>query len=354
MERCSGRPSFSYTPLMAPPKRVASPGSVAAITEDLHFARDASGIMRAEEGRLQATLSLFDSVTVVTPADSLTTIRSLLIAHTVRTCRQQAQASPADPRVQAATHSVRTILIQSANESEKAATIRRRALREHGCSLTLDGLRKREDGILRAIAESVWEDLRTRKDGSGPNTIEELILIIEPVAKRCVEALHHLLMKMYPKEASVPTDDLERLLSYTFYHVCHVLSLCRALAVVKARPGHDTALDGHFAGMALLLLTLPFGLEEDRNAVVDRFEAERGGGHEEFAAALDSAPGDLIDRCLGWFVSCYSNCAYHRTFNLGMLCSPHQFVSYLDIFVDSIAEFRSGELAEGMSALLRS
>jgi hypothetical protein len=151
-------------------RRVAEPGTIDAFAEDLRAVREAGGIFRAGTASFAAVSAYLSPHLAQPDEDTLVTARNLTATHTRRTCLTVREHSHADAWGQAASESVRTILLRPADDDRKVSSIRRVVQAAHDCHLSLDGLRKREDVVLRAIAEAVHADLVAAREQQGPVT----------------------------------------------------------------------------------------------------------------------------------------------------------------------------------------
>lgn len=334
---------------MAPPKRRAELGTAAAIDEDLHFARDAGGIARADTDRLQGTIAML-TFADADPDIVIANARDVLVARTTRVCRSFPASFPNDPCARAAATSTSDILLQPLSSMEKARTFRRRALADNSCLLTDDGLRKREDVLIRHIAGAVWEELTARRTGLGPQTHEEMILKMLPVVQGGHKYLHDLLMRLYPQEAIQPSELLEELIGVVVYWLAAVQWYSRALLVLLQRPIAVTPSDFALGAFAQELLVHPFPIGKDREIVAEVFTSHRSDDEPLIQAILRHPDGyGVIARVREWLSSCRSTCAYHRTRNLGLLCKPHLVATYLELFEEGVASQTSGSLSEQLA-----
>src|SRR3954470_6770023 len=170
---------------MPPPRRTAPAGTVEATLEDLIFARDAGGLVRADEQRLAATIQLLG----LSPStEALHEARELLLAATERTCARIVEAADASPELLAACQSVRTILLQPVDEPVLASVARREAIAKQRCFMQPDSLRKRELPVLKAIAETVMEIARKRRPEDLPEA-EGLLERMAPTAALLAESM---------------------------------------------------------------------------------------------------------------------------------------------------------------------
>lgn len=351
----SGTARWNRTPpprllAVAPPTRRASLNSAEGIREDLHFAREVTGIARANENRLKATVAGIVAARLTKPGFAHRAARDLLVAHVVRHCRSYAEAHDHDPCAKAAAQSTRDILLQSSESAQKAATLRRQALRTFDCEIGVDALRKREDTIIRELAEEVWADLEGRRQGAGPQTPEQVVLLMMPAVKDTHTLLHDLLMRLYPSEAVELTEVVIRLVERAIYQIAEIQWLARTYLSVLERPDVSLAqIDVAFASAAQGFLTIPFSTDFDRDTLAELF-VNNYTSREAFVEAFMARPDfeEVAKRCFEWLSSCHATCGYHRTRSFGLLCEPHLLTFYLEQFFESAEELFSGEIGRDM------
>lgn len=336
-----------------PPRRHAELESPDGIREDLHFARDAGGLAHTGADQLQATTANVVAAGLTRREVAHNRAREILIAHVARYCRLAIEASADDPCAKAAAQSTRDVLLQAKDHREKVAAIRRRSLRTNSCTISLDALRKREDVILREIAAAVWEDLEARKEGLGPQTPEQVVLMMIPIVKDIHYYLFELLLRLYPTDAIQFDDTMANLTEKVIHGIAEVQWFARTYLAVLERPKAKwSQIDLVFASHANGILLTPFFSDAGRDAVAEVFlQYQR---REEFTDALMARADfeELAGRIVGWLSSCHSNCAFHRTRSFALLCEPHLLVYYFELFLESADEVFSGEIARDMHEAL--
>jgi hypothetical protein len=130
---------------MPPSRRTAEPQSVGAVLEDLKLTREVGGVQRASVNELETTLRWLFPDEEELGNEHLPYAQSLVETHLNRACEGYSEQHRSDPCAQATAASLRSLYFQPADKQAKAQNLRRDALRECGCSLSPDGLRKRED-----------------------------------------------------------------------------------------------------------------------------------------------------------------------------------------------------------------
>lgn len=335
---------------VAAPKRRAELDSPEAIEEDLHFARDASGIARATEEQLRATVARVLAADLTNAESAVLVARDLLIAHVVRTCRTLVRDKADDACAVAAANSTRDALVRPPEVSRKLRALRQQALQVSGCHLSVDGLRKREDLIVRDIAKAAWADLEARQKGVGPQTAEQVILLMRPTVRVTRDILFEVLLRLYPQETARFTDATGYLFADALFRIAELQWLARTLlAVLKQSPAGTMPSEVFFASLAQAFLFLPLSSDADKAAIAEVFN-QHWRSSEEFMRAVmerDDAE-DVTGNWVDWLVSCHDTCAYHRTRNVGLMCQPHQLAALLEAFIEFADDLVSGDLTKEM------
>src|SRR5262249_13148863 len=132
--------------------------------------------------------------------------RSLLIQHLRLVVARHRADTPNDPCELAATDSLHAIMLQPPDENEKAATLRRQAVRRYGCDLGIDGLRKRENRLLDKVAARVFEVLTARANHLDLQTVSELLLRYREELDNVRGILFEGMPMLYPSVAAQDTE----------------------------------------------------------------------------------------------------------------------------------------------------
>jgi hypothetical protein len=339
----------SYLGCMAPPRRLAELGTAEAIAEDLGFARDAGGLVRAGADRLAATVALTGEMDEVAALDAA---RELLRACTQRICARIEQTEDAEPERVAAARSVRAILLQPADEPIAAKAARQRALERTGCFMAPDSLRKREGPVLRAIASLAWEEANKR----GPQDLPTAEGLLERLAQAAVilrTAVEPLIEMLVVRAEYLDEEKLTWLLDHTYWALGELLIWPRAaydeLRAMPDRPIEYWVLEQE----CLTLLVLPFEAEPaDAVTLMNaRLAAPEPGGFFN-SVMVNSVSCDVGQRLLGWLESCTDSCKYHRSHKIALMCGPHQYLCLLDDLVDAVKHLRSGEYGREVRRVL--
>jgi hypothetical protein len=334
---------------MAPPRRRAELGTAAAIAEDLVFARDAGGLVRAGAERLAATVGLMGETDVEA---ALASARELLRACTQRVCARIDQTEDAERERVGAARSIRAILLQVADEPIAAKAARQQALERTGCYMAPDSLRKREGAVLQAIASLAIEEANKRGPQDLP-TAEGLLERLAQAADILRTALEPLIDMIVVREEYLDEEKLIWLLDHTYWALGELLVWPRAaydeLRAMPDRPIEYWVLEQE----CLSLLILPFEAEPaDAVTVMNAcIAAPEPRGFFNLVMA-DPTTKDVAQRLLAWLESCTDSCKYHRSQKIALMCGPHQYLCLLDDLVDAVKHLRSGEYGREVRGVL--
>jgi len=334
---------------MPPPRRTAPPGTAEAILEDLIFARDAGGMVRADEQRLAGTIQLLG----LSPSnEALHEARELLSAATERTCAHIAEAPDASAELLAACHSVRTILLQRVDEPVLASTARREAIAKYRCFMQPDSLRKRELPVLKAIAEKVMEIGRNRKPEDLPEA-EGLLERMAPTAALLAESMTTAIEHLAIRTQLDDDAPVVRALDYTYWLLSELLiwpqAASEAIRAIPNRPIEYSILEQE----CLAILVMPFEADPANLSVL--FAArDQHPGYEGFSQHLAEMENGAVAarRLEAWLCGCTEGCAFHRSLTVAAMCLAHQYVALLEDFVDAVHHLRSGEYGAEVRRLL--
>ena len=327
-------------------QRSAPSGSVEVISEDLRLAREAGGLAEASAEQLEGTLAMLG----VTAADDLETAlraaRAMLATHVRQTCEAVFTAET-DVCSHAAALSLGASLVRPSS-SLKLATIRRAALAEAGCHLTLDGLRKREDGLIQRVATAAHADLLERQRERGWRTVEEAVRHSGELIETVHDELHDGLPLLY---ALAPTTDEQRRRGFMWQAlvgVAAVMEHLRQIVRLHAGPGPHSNIDYLFADIAqhAMLVTFPDG--NDKQIAHDILTSLERWDVESFITAIKAHPeGEaFLDRWGTWISSCHPTCAYQRADVVRLCCRPHQLTVALGEFTVNYHALFKGELQD--------
>jgi hypothetical protein len=330
---------------MAVLRRSAAPGSVEVISEDLRLAREAGGLGEATAEQLQGTLAMLNAAAAEDVETALSAARAVLATHVRQTC-EALYAAATDVCNRASAASLAASLIRDGGH-QKLASIRRTALADAGCHLTLDGLRKREDGLIQRIAIAVHGDLLERQRERGWRTVEEAVRHSGELIETVHDELHDGLPLLY---ALAPSTD-ERLrrgfMWQALVGVAAAMVHLRQIVRLHAGPGPHSGVDYLFADIAqhAMLVTFPDG--DDKQLAHDILTSLERWDVEAFIPAIKAHPeGDaFLDRWGAWLTSCHPTCAYQRADVVRLCCRPHQLTVALGEFAVNYRELLTGELA---------
>jgi hypothetical protein len=318
---------------------------VEVISEDLRLAREAGGLGEATAEQLQGTLAMLNAAAAEDVETALRAARAVLAAHIRRTC-EAVIATEQEVCGRATATSLAASLLRTGGP-QKLASIRRAALTDAGCHLTLDGLRKREDGLIQRIAAAAHGDLLERQRERGWRTVEEAVRHSGELIETVHDELHDGLPLLY---VLAPSSD-ERLrrgfMWQALVGVAAVMEHLRQIVRLHAGPGPHTGVDYLFADIAqhALLVTFPDG--DDKQIAHDILTGLERWDVEAFIPAIKARPdGDaFLDRWGAWLTSCHPTCAYQRTDVVRLCCRPHQLTVALGEFAVNYRELLTGDLA---------
>lgn len=330
--------------------RLAEAGTVEAIFEDLRRIRERGGVSRADDEALAATLEMLSPGVIVIDDDLRLMARNIVLTHVRRVCAKAAQEPSAEPCALAAAESLQTIMQKPAEDGRKVASIRRSAQAQHGCHLTVDGVRKREDTLLQKVAIDLHADLVASLEKRGPQTVEEIARYIPEEVKDAWENLDDGLRRIY---RAAPVNDQQyrdELVLWMLYDVAHMQFWFGRMLGVRMRSQQLSRVDMYFADMAGLVMSKAFAYYDDR-AIVNRILTDVGRQQKSaFLEQLQQHPEgpNILRRWKEWISSCHAECAYQRTYQTRLLCEPHELTYVLYIFTDVYADLVSGELDENL------
>ena len=337
------RETVAYRCAMPRSVRTAEPASARGIVEDLKKVREVGGLDKAGASDIKSLMSVLQVVESNTDS-LLDAAKRRLRAEIVRACWARLQTS-LDPCDRGAAHAVRRLLLRRTAESPgKARTIRVDVLSRVGCSLSPDGLRKREDVLLDEIGTSIWEslqDLYERSTSESPMTIAYEML---PTVSSVREDIHDLKKRLYPKHETVPVPLLEKLVPLVLHQVGTLRWLSFRLVNAIEAERERTKGDDYLLILGRLLLDGPvLNGAEDQDEFAKFYAINFRLEPQEFFQLLVEEDGALAERCLNWLSDCHRSCAYMRTLSTGLLCRAHQFAALLEQFEDLMRDVETGE-----------
>lgn len=335
-------------------RRSARPGTTAVIREDLHAARETGGLARATADHLRGTLGLLGITEAVDHEEALESARAILATYVRRAC-EAVVADSADVCAVAAAKSLAVSLLRQEDTVQKVATIRRAALAATGCQLTLDGLRKREDGLIVQAATATHADLIERQQQRGIRTVEEAVRHSGPLIETVHEELHDGLPLLYSIAPSADERMRRGFIWQALLGVAAALEHLRQILELHVRPGTANSIDFLFADIAqhAFLVTFPDGndktIAHDVLSGLDRWTVE------SFISAIKAHPeGDaFLDRWGVWLSSCHPTCAYQRADVVRLCCRPHQLTTALHEFTVNYRLLKDGDLEAFLDEDLR-
>ena len=344
---------------MPPPNRKVDPEarSARAILDDLHLARDALGIDLCGVDRLQATLCALDDDRQRNYTALLPAARELLRRHVDEVCNAFAAEHVDDTCAVAAADSLAMILL--ATEAEpipKASVVRKNFLSEYKCHLSADGLRKREDQILRLIAEAVADELEDLMRLAFPFSTTHCLMALEQVAEPLSRKIRELLRRFYKARVDVE-DSVVDLAQEVLFDIGKVHFSCHLMLTLLTEPRSRSATDLWFGFLSYNVLTLPFESARERRILARAIgeTLESGGDVNQLNAFLDSlhetiAGDQLVFRFEAVLRSCPDICEFERSNDVRQICRPHQLVLALEKLSATIAEWRAGTLESNLRA----
>lgn len=314
---------------MARAKRAADQRSASAIAEDLRQAREAGGLLRADETDLAATSDLL-ILSGVPADDAMPRARDLLLSYVRRGCQLYQERHPSDLTARAAAAALQTLLSKEEGNATLARVVRESAARSLRHAVSPDAIRKREDRIISEIAEATFVDLEARLRDE-PASLEAAVHKLVPLLADLRQDLHDLLILTFQNRP--PADPQERRLTAehhrrTVLRAARVMVACEQLFDAGLRRGQMSYDEHWFMGRAASLRNLLFCEADDRPlmrrfATEDRCHIDRGCDHLQ----ENDAGRDVYARWIAWTGSCYPTCAFERTWDTNEMCSPHVFVT---------------------------
>lgn len=322
----------AYSGVMAPPKRVASRRTAAAIAEDLGQARSVGGLWRADETHLSETVDYLEAVGVSPDETPLARARDLLLSHVSRVCAQYRADNEADQTAQAAASSLETLLSRPATDMQKVETIRRAsAPAKHHVSP--DAIRHREDRLIDKVAADVLTDLQARR-GDEPQTMEAAIHRLAPTVADLRQQLHDGLCLTY--QNLTPADPRERRAIEGYYRqviikLGDLMVICDQILNLGLKSANMSADDFWFMSRAAQIGHHLFAVGGDRNFMREFLRAETSKLWEECVEHLLATDRgrEVYEHWVEWAQACYPTCAFERAFDPNYMCSPHQLVTLL-------------------------
>lgn len=335
-------------------RRLAEAGTIEAIGEDLRRIRERGGVARADDEAFAATLEMISPGVEIVDDDLRLMAHNIVLTHVRRVCTSVAHGPSAEPCALAAAESLQTTMQKPAEDSRKVASIRRLAQAQHGCHLTVDAIRKREDALLQKVANELHADLVASLEKRGPQTVEEIARYIADEVKEVWENLDDGLRRIYRVAPVNDQQYRDELMLWMLYDVAHMQFWCGRMLGVRSGSQKLSRVDLYFADIAAVVMVTAFGYYNDR-AIVN--EILTSVGRQQKSAFLDQlqhhpeGPG-IIRRWKEWISSCHGECAYQRTYRTKLLCEPHELTYALYIFVDLYSDLLSGELDESLKSEL--
>jgi hypothetical protein len=307
------------------------------------------GLQRADEENLSATLDLLSLTGLSDQYEPVTRARDLLISHITRGCQRHREDHAEDRTATVAAASLRTLMLRPRTDTRKAAKIRAEAIGSAGHHVSTDAVRKREDKIIKEIAQAVLVDLQSRREDE-PRSLEAAIHAFVPIAADVRQDLHDLLCATFARVP--PADPHERSILDGYYRMTviklgELLLASARLASLGLRSPRMSEDDYFFMRNARLAIGLLFDqAAEDREFMLSFMRSDQSRDWEErLDHLLASSEGTAVyERWLAWAKSCYPTCEFERSTELLNMCSPHTLITML-------YEIELGYNERGFSAL---
>jgi hypothetical protein len=318
------------------------------------LARDAVGLARCGADRLEATLRLQYEGDEWTDQQVERT-RRLLLSEVQRGCSTFTVTHRGEVCQQAAADALGDILGQPADGANTATALRRAATERHGCYLTEDAIRKREQPILQLIAHSVYQRLRGHQAEALP-TRDSILAVLGPYAETAGESVA-VAADLFSKRAALPADEVlveavaRSLWAVAQFGVLPVYGLQR-LEVLGLRDIADEAISYLLDGM----IRVPFTAEpDDLNQLSTAIQL--GETPTNFYNRLLATPimRPVIERFVLWIASHDPKvCLFDSNDVMVGYCGPHYYAALCESFVDSQADYASGALESEFRSVLES
>lgn len=331
-------------------RRSAEPGTLNAIREDLRAIREDGGVNQAHDDALIAILAMLAPGAPEVTDDNRQMARNLVLTHVRRVSADADHRAGDDACALAAAESLQTIMTRTAGDDRKVATIRRGTQTSRGCHLSLDGLRKREDVLLVEVAEAVHADLVAALEKRGPQTVEEMARYIIEDVREAWESIDDGLRRLYQVAPMTDSQSRNSIVLSMLYDVAHMQYWFGRMIGIRMRVQQHSRVDLLFADTAAVVMSQAFGQYDDKQTVNQILtEAGRYEKRDFLDRLLDHENGqDIFRRFSEWVSGCHTECAYQRTYSVGLLCPPHQLAFALYMFIDVHEDLLSGALEEDL------
>ncbi|HEX2903371.1 MAG TPA: hypothetical protein VHO01_07920 [Jatrophihabitans sp.] len=296
-----------------------------ALADDLRQIREEGGATQASDAAFAAT------ITWPLERDEGFSERETAQAFVLTQLRRVLEEVHADKRTdvcdRAAAATLQTIFLRAPDDRELIATARRRMRERFDCHLTLDGLRKREDKLLRRIAQAMHGELVRRDDERGPRTIEERVRLGHDGMLRAYGVITDGLRRLYRHSPASDAPDRDLIVLNLLYHVAWTQWWAAPVLAIQTSGEPITPGEVLYADVAGRLAVSPFGFHDDKLAVRRILVAGEPADREAFKLRLtaDAVGAGIIERFTQWATECHDSCAFMRSWNTSLLCDPHDF-----------------------------
>jgi hypothetical protein len=314
------------------------------------LARDAGGLAQAGAERLEGTLRLMSGSQMPTAAD-ITTCRGLIERHVTQSCAAHAALNRGNAAAAAAAESLRDILLREPDATTTAVGLRRAALVRYKSSIKPDSLRKREQPIMEAIAQSVYDELGQRENKELMNTTLDVLNLLKPFAELAASTVSYA-ADLFSKRAALQDDTLiDQGIAYAIWAVAQ-LGVMPVYGLQRIElMGQDDMAHTMLTYTLHALITVPFTREpDDMNQLATAIRI--GEEPEQFYNRLLATPimRPVVQRFLEWLASHDPKvCLFDSNDVVVGYCSPHYYVSVCEFFIDAADDWASGELQNEMN-----
>ena len=309
--------------------------SAEGLLDDLKHVRSKLGFDNTGPDGLLATIEVMRAYDNSQTEQQLTSLAKETLGRWVDTlCMEQMNGSD-NVCARAAAQSLWWLTVADERpDATKASVLRKKAMERWSCdSLSVDGLRYREDVLMREIAEQAWSHLEegyiTHFGAAFWTTIDQYsdtMLDLADNLERMLERDQHGPIR--------PPTQLEAA------EALHRVGIVHALAVALSQIYVHRRIESHgeawLASMGFTLMLLPFHRIEDRRAIAAAIPTQRidpSADSEDFLAAVSDLDPSLPERWKDYLNSCTERCHFGRTQDRSLICPIHQLVMEMRLFV---------------------
>lgn len=306
-------------------RRKAPPRTARALEEDLRQIRE-------EGGALQASDAAFTALTewplpVEDGFERREAVQSFVLTQLRMEMAEVVAKPTAESCDQAAAATLLTIFGRSADDKELIASTRRRARGQHQCQLTIDGMRKREDKLLRRAAARMRDEIERRISEQGPQSIEERVLLAHDNLLNAYGVITDSLRRLYRHAPASDAPDREVIVLNMLYEVAWTQWWAAPIVEMQTSGKAMTPEGVIYADVAGRLAVRPFVFSGDKAAVRRILTSDdvrdRAGFKQRLGADADGV--GIVKRFTQWASQCHETCAFLRTLDNRLYCDPHDF-----------------------------